>query len=81
MPRTRTLPALRAMTDDLIQSLHEVRALGELARAELYWTIRRTAKTRRRAAEMHSSMQRQRALQLYTAPPSGLFRPIPPHAA
>ena len=72
----------RTHSDDLVNSLQDLRALSELCRAELYWNIQRLSKSRRCVAALHANLRQRKRLRIYQQPLSDLWIPnLPPHAA
>ena len=72
----------RSLSDNVVNSLHELCALSELYRAELYWNIQRLSKSRRRIAALHANLRQRKRLKIYQQPPPNVWIPnIPPHAA
>jgi len=53
---------------ELVASLQTLRAEGERCRAELYWTMQRLQKSRRRSAELLAWWNRRNGLRVHREP-------------
>jgi hypothetical protein len=75
---------LQPMTSDqLIDSLRDLRNLGNDFRCEMYWNVQRLKRTRRRSVQLRDSCWRRRRLRLCTddsGEPLASVAPAP-HAA
>ena len=77
------MPLNRALSEQLIHSLHDLRAYGEFHRAELYWNVQRLVRTRLRSAALCNVLERRRRLRVFTptSPEISAGYALPPHAA
>ena len=83
MARKRTLDCQRARSDDIVNSLRDLRDQGDFYRVELFWNVQRSARVRRRSVAVQSFWSRRRALRLHDDQTRDEIFPynLPPHAA
>ncbi len=72
-----------AFSDEVVNSLRELRAIGDQHRAELYWNIQRVSRSRRSVAAFSAELARRKQLRIFQQPLIDLciHNTIPPHAA